>query len=127
MYGAIWLSMFFWKPLSKRVSPLPLWAFALFTLPVAIDGGSHFISDLMGLGVGFRETNTWLATLTGNTFPLWFYATDVIGSFNWYMRLITGAIFGIGLVAFAFPYFESSFMEIVYKIETKFRNAGLVL
>ncbi len=125
MYGAIWLLILVWRPLSKRLRPLPLWAFALLTFPIAIDGGTHFISDLMGLGVGFRETNVWLAALTANAFPLWFYATDVIGSFNWWMRLLTGFLFGLGLVWLAYPQAEIFFAEAAARIDMKLRMAGV--
>ena len=125
MYGALWLLMLLWRPVSKRMSPLSLWAFAFFALPIAIDGGTHFVSDLSGLGVGFRETNLWLATFTANVFPDWFYATDLLGSFNWWMRLLTGSFFSVGLVWLAYPQAEAFFAEMVDQIETKFRIAGI--
>jgi len=80
----------------KRLRPLPLWGFALLALPLVIDGGTHMISDLAGIGQGFRYTNDWLAALTGNVFPQTFYAGDALGSFNSWMRLITGVLFGLG-------------------------------
>ncbi len=125
MYGALWLLMFFWRPLSKRLRPLPLWAFALLALPIALDGGSHFVSDLMGFGVGFRETNAWLAALTANAFPSWFYSTDIIGSFNWWMRLSTSALFSLGLLWLVYPHLEAFFADIRIRIETKFQIAGI--
>jgi uncharacterized membrane protein len=125
MYGAIWLLMFFWRPLSKRLRPLPLWAFALLTLPITMDGGTYFVSDLMGLGVGFRETNSWLAALTRNAFPSWFYSTDIIGSFNWWMRLLTGFVFSFGLLWLAYPQAETFFADIRTRIEMKFQAAGI--
>ena len=30
----------------QRLKPPPLWGFALFLLPMALDGGTHFLSDL---------------------------------------------------------------------------------
>jgi hypothetical protein len=125
MYGSLWFLVLLWRPISKRISPLPLWAFVFFTLPIAVDGGTHFFSDLMGLGVGFRETNLWLATMTANVFPHWFYATDLLGSFNWWMRLLTGSLFSVGLIWLAFPQVEAFFAETVDRIETKFRIAGI--
>ena len=90
----------------KRIKPLPLWAFFLLLLPMAIDGGSHWVSDLSGIGQGFRYTNAWLASLTGNAFPKWFYVGDAFGSFNSWMRLLSGVAFGLGVVGLAFPYME---------------------
>ncbi|NOX62852.1 MAG: DUF2085 domain-containing protein [Chloroflexi bacterium] len=83
------------------------WKLALlFMLPLAIDGGTHMISDLGGLREGFRETNAWLAVLTNNAFPPEFYAGDQWGSFNSIMRMITGILGAIGLIGFAFPYID---------------------
>jgi uncharacterized membrane protein len=90
----------------KRIKPLPLWAFFLLLLPMAIDGGSHWVSDLAGIGQGFRYTNTWLASLTGGVFPNSFYVGDAFGSFNAWMRLLSGFAFGLGVVGLAFPYME---------------------
>jgi hypothetical protein len=73
---------------------------------MAIDGGTHFISDLAGMGQGFRSDNAWLAQLTGFVLPGSFYAGDALGSFNSWMRLLTGLLFGLGVIWFAFPYVE---------------------
>ncbi len=87
---------------------LPIWLFALTLLPLAIDGGTHFINDIINFGGGFRDTNGWLALLTHNVFPATFYAGDAIGSFNWWMRLFTGLLAGFGMVFFFYPYFEEA-------------------
>ncbi|MCL4527790.1 MAG: DUF2085 domain-containing protein [Chloroflexi bacterium] len=108
-YTSIWLSALVWLPLRRRIKPLPWWDFALFLLPIALDGGTHMISDFAGIGQGFRYTNQWLAILTNNSLPATFYAGDALGSFNSLMRLITGLLAGIGIVWFAFPYMEESF------------------
>lgn len=91
----------------RRIRPLPIWAALLLALPMVIDGSTHFVSDLAGLGQGFRDTNAWLAVLTGNGLPAAFYAGDALGSFNSWMRLITGALFGISIGFWALPYLES--------------------
>lgn len=57
----------------------------------------------MGIGRGFRATNAWLAMLTGDRLPPSFYAGDALGSFNSWMRLLTGVFFGLGLVWFLYP------------------------
>ena len=111
MYLSTWLLGLLWYPFRKQIKALPWWGLILFLLPMAIDGGTHFISDLSGLGMGFRYTNAWLAALTHNSLPLSFYAGDALGSFNSWMRLLTGLFFGIGVVWFAFPYMEDVFVE----------------
>lgn len=117
-------SVLYW-PVRKLLKPLPLWAFVIFIPPLVIDGGSHLMSDLAGIGHGFRDSNTWLAILTGNICLASFYSGDALGSFNSWARLITGALLGIGIVTLAYPYLESKFADIAREIEDKFRRAGL--
>ncbi len=111
LYTGIWLFAVAWWPLRRKVRPLPWWALVLFILPIFLDGASHAVSDLAGIGSGFRDSNVWLAMLTGNVFPLSFYRGDAVGSFNSWMRLATGFLAALGLVWFAFPYMEASFGE----------------
>lgn len=106
MYTSVLFFAWMWWPLRKKIRPLHLYGFILLALPMVIDGASHLISDLSGLNQGFRCTNTWLVTLTGNAFPGWFYFGDAFGSFNSWMRLITGSLFGLGVVWFIFPIFD---------------------
>ncbi len=106
LYTSILLFAWLWWPLRKKIRPLHLYGFVLLALPMVIDGTSHMISDLSGLNQGFRCTNTWLAILTQNTLPGWFYYGDALGSFNSWMRLITGTLFGLGVVWFLFPIFD---------------------
>lgn len=111
MYTATWLFGLAWWPLHRRIKPLPWWGLALFLLPMAVDGFTHFFSDLAGIGLGFRFTNAWLATLTNQVYPASFYIGDAWGSFNSVVRLLTGVLFGIGVVWFSFPYMHRSFSE----------------
>ncbi len=110
-YNGIWIFALAWWPLRRKLKPMPWWVCVLFLLPMAVDGGTHAISDLAGIGHGFRDSNAWLAAFTNYTFPASFYAGDALGSFNSWMRLITGALAAFGLVWFAFPYMEASFGE----------------
>ena len=120
MYTAFWIASIAFATVRRRLQPLPLWGYALLILPMAIDGGTHFLSDLQGLYTGFRYTNDWLARLTGGSFPAWFYVGDGLGSFNSWMRLLTGALFGIASVWLAFPYAEAAFFEVREELEAKF-------
>lgn len=113
--------------LRRRLKPLSWWGFAAFILPMVIDGGTHLVSDLAGIGNGFRDSNAWLAVLTGNAFPAAFYAGDAFGSFNSWMRLLTGLLFAIGCVWLAYPNLESALGEAAATIEGKFSRAGLAL
>ena len=109
MFTSIPLLALVWYPLRRHLPRLPWWGFILLLLPMALDGGTHFISDLQGMSVGFRDTNLWLAALTNHLFPPMFYVGDAWGSFNSIMRLGTGILFGLGLVWFGFPYLEEAF------------------
>ena len=119
MFASLWLFGLLWWPLRNRLKPLPWWGLILFLLPMAIDGTSHFISDLAGIGQGFRDSNVWLAALTGNAFPAGFYAGDAWGSFNSWMRLLTGLLFGLGIVWFALPYLGSAFGQSTEVFDTR--------
>ncbi len=109
MFTSMWLFGLLWWPLRRWLKPMPWWGLVLFLLPMAVDGSSHFISDLYGIGQGFRDSNAWLAALTQNALPASFYTGDAWGSFNSSMRLLTGILFGLGLVWFGFPYVDEVF------------------
>lgn len=119
MYTSILVFGLIWGAMRRRIKPLPWWGFFLFLLPLALDGGTHFISDLAGIAHGFRDSNAWLAALTHNAFPARFYSGDALGSFNSWMRLLSGVLFGMGVVWFSFPYLEESFAELTRYLETR--------
>lgn len=127
MYGSIFLFGVLYALVRGRLRPLPFWGLVLLALPMALDGTSHFISDLYGFSNGFRYTNEWLAALTNNAFAPSFYAGNDLGSFNSWMRLITGVLFGLGVVWFAYPHLDSSFRQTQREIEAKFQHAGVEL
>jgi uncharacterized membrane protein len=103
-YTSVWFFALLWYPLRRRIKPVPWWGVALLLLPIAVDGITHAVSDLAGIGQGFRDTNAWLAMLTNNSLPAAFYAGDALGSFNSIMRFITGLLAGLGIVWLVFPY-----------------------
>jgi uncharacterized membrane protein len=111
-YGSIWLFALLWLALRGRAKPLPWLAFVLILLPITLDGGTHMISDFAGIGQGFRYTNQWLVSITQGALPASFYLGDALGSFNSWMRLITGVLAGFDIVWFVFPHLERSFAEI---------------
>ncbi len=86
IYGAILLNGLLFGALRPtlrrrgRMPKMPLWLFALFVLPAAVDG----FTQLFGL----RES-------------------------TWYLRLITGFIFGTGLVWLAYPFVEEAMNDVV--------------
>ena len=125
---SMYMSTFFfgllWWPFRKRIKPLAWWGLILFLIPMGIDGTTHFVSDIAGIGQGFRYTNAWLAAMTNNVFPASFYLGDALGSFNSWMRLLTGALFGIGVVWFGFPYMDLALSEQTQILATRFQSVG---
>lgn len=121
MFTSLWLFGIVWGMIRKKIKPLPWWGLALFLLPMAVDGLTHSASDLAGIGRGFRDTNTWLAVLTNHQFATTFYIGDAWGSFNSWMRVITGIFFGMGIVWFGFPYLDSAFTNSVAQVEYKYK------
>ena len=119
MFTSIWLFGLLWWPLRRRLKPLAWWGLVLFLLPMAVDGTSHLISDLAGIGQGFRDSNTWLTALTHSAFPTSFYTGDAWGSFNSLMRLLTGVLFGLGIVWFGFPYLDDAFSQQAQSMEVR--------
>jgi uncharacterized membrane protein len=108
-YSSVWLFAVAWMPFRKKVKPLSILGFALLLLPMALDGSTHMLSDFAGIGQGFRDTNQWLATLTSNALPASFLIGDALGSFNSWMRILSGLAAGLGIVWLAFPNLEESF------------------
>ena len=108
MFTSLWLFGWLWWPIRRHLKRLPLWGLLLFLLPMAVDGFSHLVSDLAGIGQGFRDTNLWLVVITRQVFPLSFYTGDAWGSFNSLMRLLTGILFGLGVVWYTYPYLDAA-------------------
>lgn len=129
MYNAFWISGMAFGVLRRRypIRALSLFGFVLFLVPMAIDGTTHFLSDLTsGLSAGFRYDNQWLATLTGHVLPQWFYVGDAFGSFNSWMRLFTGLCFGIGVAWFMFPRIDDAIQDAISVVHEKLAAAGTV-
>lgn len=113
MYTSILLGGLLYGLVRNRLKPISFWTFAILLLPMVIDGSTHMISDLTGIGQGFRDTNIWLQIITNHTLSTAFYQGDGLGSFNSSLRLITGILFGLALVGIAFPYINHSFADVV--------------
>jgi len=108
-YSSVWLFAVAWMPFRKKIKPLSLLGFALFLLPMVLDGGTHMLSDFAGIGQGFRDTNQWLAILSNHALSASFLMGDSLGSFNSWARIISGLLAGLGIVWLAFPNLEDSF------------------
>lgn len=127
MFTSVLIFAWVWWLLRKWLRPITWRGLLAFLLPMLLDGATHMVSDLGGLHQGFRDSNAWLASLTGGAFSPAFYAGDAWGSFNAVMRLVSGILFGAGVVWFAFPYLDEYFKEQSAWIREKFERAGRVL
>jgi uncharacterized membrane protein len=103
LYGSIFLGGLLYALARRRIRPLQFARLAVLLLPLAVDGLTHTVSDLWGIGQGFRDSNAWLRALTAGAFPPAFYAGDVWGSFNSLMRLITGVLAGLAIAWTIYP------------------------
>ncbi len=114
------------RTLGLRTRPLPVLVMALLLLPLALDGGTHAVNDLLtGMAdSGFRDTNGWLQSLTNNALP-GFYAGDQFGSFNWWARLITGLLAAAGVAFYTLPSLDQ-FMAETFRASAKSRTATLL-
>jgi uncharacterized membrane protein len=121
LYTGIWLwTALYWTLRGRvQIKPSSYWGLALLTLPMILDGGSHTISDFAGIGQGFRYSNAWLVALAGGAFPASFYSGDAFGSFNGWLRLLTGLLFALGGVWFLLPRLDHDF-----SVKREVRRAG---
>lgn len=96
------------------IQPRSLTIMILSLLPLVLDGTTHLVNDLFSgvTGGGFRDTNAWLAFLTVNAFP-GFYAGDHFGTFNWWMRVVTGLLAAWGSAFTVFPWLDEVIGEEV--------------
>lgn len=127
LFTGLWGFGLVYALVRQKLKLLPLWRFVLLALPMALDGGTHLVSDMAGIGLGFRDSNAWLAVLTQHIFPVTFYAGDAPGSFNSWLRLITGGLFGLGVVWALYPYLNRACADAGRAIEEKFKRANLSL
>ena len=112
VYGGVWLAGVVYAALGEKRAPrvsLVAWII-LGVLPLALDGVTHMINDIVAgtSGAGFRDTNAWLALLTANALPQSFYEGNLLGSFNSWMRWLTGVVFSFMTVFALFPIIRTS-------------------
>ena len=115
MYGSLLLGSSVFGLVIRLRGPrtlhIPRWVhlapWLLAVLFMALDGGSHLVSELSGWN--FRADNGWLQLLTGGALPPHVYVGDGIGSFNWLMRTVTGALVGLTSAWFVLPILRAGF------------------
>ena len=112
LWGGLFMASLLYALVRKRLpGALKLLPFALFLLPMGLDGFAHFLADFQPVGFSFRDSNDWLRMITGDIFSNAFYRGDALGSFNSLMRLVTGVLAGWGIALFALPRLDSILVE----------------
>lgn len=79
-------------------------------IPLLIDGLWHMLDDVLQLHI--RADNVWLRTLTWGRFDPSFYVGDMIGSFNWWARLLTGLLAGFAFTWQVYPHLDHGFQAM---------------
>ncbi len=106
IYGIIFLAGLGYGIRRKKhtVSPLPIWLYFVFgIIPIMLDGGIQ-----------------WLSSLVETLFPAWIvYHFETIPA----MRVLTGILFGAGMVAAAYPYMDEYFEDIQITLKEKLHRA----
>lgn len=103
MYGIIFLAGLAYGLLRprKKIRPLPMWIYFTFGIvAIMLDGGIQWLSYL--IWVLFPK----IIAFPFETIPL--------------MRVLTGALFGLGMIATSYPYINEYFDEIKETLERKF-------
>ncbi len=115
--GLVWAFM-------RQQPRITFYVLVLLALPMLADAISHMISD--NGGTDFRQTNEWAVTLTGGAFPAAFYQGTTLGTLNWWLRTLTGMLFGLGLVWWLYSYLSAQFKPMRAKIEPRLRKANII-
>jgi uncharacterized membrane protein len=106
IFTAIFLAGLVYGLFRRRVKGLSWKWYPVLMAPMVLDGLSHMISELAGLG--FRQTNAWASWLTGGAFDAAFYTGTTLGSLNWLLRTVTGALAGLASVWLLYPRIEEA-------------------
>ena len=124
LYGGIFLGGVLFALLRARLKA-PRWGmFLLLLVPIALDGTTHLLGDLRGVGQGFRYDNAWLATITQDTLPARFYVGNALGSFNSWMRLVSGLLAGLGVTRMLYPLLDDAFREVQETLTQRYSRAS---
>ncbi len=105
-----------------RPKPLPAYLYLLLLAPMFFDGVTQMINDVTPWG--WRTYNAWAVWLTHGVLPQSFYVGTAIGSLNWLLRTVTGALFGLATVGMAYPYLDEGFADMRAQAERQLRRAA---
>lgn len=105
IYAAVLASSLLFALLRRRLRPPSLRLYLLLVTPMFLDGMSHLLTDVAL--VDWRATNAWASWLGQSAGP-GFYTENFLGSLNWLLRTLTGALFGGASAWLVLPYVEAA-------------------
>lgn len=91
MYTALFVGGLLFGLLRQHIRPISLRAGGLLLLPMLLDGGTHMLNDILG---GIRSPD------------------HSIGSFNFWMRMITGLLFALAAILTIYPRLDRDMREV---------------
>ncbi len=133
IYATLFLGGLLFGLVRRRLKPLSFNWYLLFLLPMGLDGGIGFVSELsrvipmgllwlvsltiiglVGLLLHKQKQLTWQVYLVFSAALLGLIYVQFFGPHqsNLFLRTVTGFLFGLGTVWFAYPLMEESFQEI---------------
>jgi uncharacterized membrane protein len=92
MYTAIVVAGLLFALLRRRRRPTSLKVAGWLLLPMLLDGGTHLIDDV--LGIGFRGGG------------------DTIGTLNFWLRMLTGVLVGVAALVALYPRLERELARV---------------
>lgn len=145
IYGTLFLGGLVYSLVRHRLKPPSLRWYVFFLVPIAVDGGMQLANQLMRVasihilwGIGLIAMGLVTAMLYSRNYLTWhsyiFFAFGPLSLIylqffdphyhsDWLRRSITGFIFAIGTVWFAYPYLEESFAEMYQDVSAKLAKA----
>lgn len=135
MYGMMFLFGLVYSLIRRQVWPLPFGWYLLFLIPLGLDGGLQFVSELVRAvpsllywlwGIGLlliavlimllRQAITWQGLLFLAAGPLALVYVQSFGFYesDWLRRTLTGIIFALGTVWLIYPQLEEGFTDLKY-------------
>lgn len=122
LHAALFVGSWLWAVFGRRLPHLRLAGYLLLILPMVLDGGSHLVSEMAGSG--FRDGNGWAVWLTGAVLPPGFYTGTTIGTLNWLLRSVTGALFGLATVWLTLPYLADGFADAHRQLQRRMQGGS---
>jgi uncharacterized membrane protein len=140
MYGTIFLGGLVFGLVRQRLKPLSFQLYLLFLVPIGLDGGLALVGELsqviptvilsvlglvilaiVGLVIYKQKQRSWpsyLILLIGLLAVIYIQFFGPHYS-NYYLRTITGFIFGFGTVWFVYPMMEEAFTDMQDEAKAK--------